>query len=262
MKRKLTSLFGAIAIAIFLTGSATWSSSASAATTSCTATTCTYGPICVDAWGGCYYYSWKIGSAINSWSEKSGIANVVNLCSKDPTACVSLFSQIELLTTDPITNSPLLANAEVVCRVPGADTCTDAFCGNSPGANSIKFSGQPYLETRASTVTSGDCTKDDKSKGGIKCSKTNELTGPGNLAADFCPNANWFAKWIPLAFRGTTTSQGPASKQDTTTVTTTSVVDCVLYDSQGNAPGSANYNLQSDPANNQLQCVVVSEQTF
>jgi hypothetical protein len=256
MKRKLISLFGAIAIAMFMTCSMTWSSSASAQTVACSATTCTYGPICVDAWGGCYFYSWKIGSAINSWSEKSGISNIVNLCSKDPTQCVSMQSDIVLNTTDyPV-------NAEVVCRVPGADTCTDTFCGNSPSANAIKFSGQPYQETRASTVTSSDCTKDDKSKGGIKCSKTNELSGPANLAADFCPNPNWFAKWIPLAFQGTSTSQGPTSRQDPTIVTTTSVVNCVLLDSQGNTPGSSNYNLQSDPAHNQLSCEVVSQDQF
>lgn len=257
MKRKLIGLFGVIAVTMFMTFSITWSSNASAQSVACSGTTCTYGPICVDAWGGCYFYSWRIGSAINDWSEKSGIANIVNWCSKDPTIpCVSMQSDIVLNTTD------YLANAEVVCRVPGADTCTDAFCGNSPGANAIKFSGQPYLETRTSLVTSSDCTKDDKSKGGIKCSKTNELTGPANLAADFCPNANWSAKWIPLAFQGTTTSQGPTSKQDTTIVTTTSVVDCVLLDSQGNVPGSAGYNLQSNPTGNQLICTVKSEDRF
>ena len=64
MKRKLISLFGAIAVAMFMTFSTTWSSSASAQSVACSGTTCTYGPICVDAWGGCYFYSWRIGSAM------------------------------------------------------------------------------------------------------------------------------------------------------------------------------------------------------
>lgn len=256
MKRKLVGLFGAIAVAVFMTSSMTWSSSASAQSVACSGTTCTYGPVCVDAWGGCYFYSWAIGSAINSWSEKAGIANIVNLCSKsgDPSQCVSMTSNIVMNTTDyPV-------NAEVICRVPGSETCTDAFCGGSPGANSIKFSGQAFLQTQTGLVTSSDCTRADKSSGGIKCSKTNELNGPENLAATFCPNKNWFAKWIPLAFHGTSIVQGPVSRQDPTIVTTTSFVDCVLLDSLGNTPGSPNYNLQSNPAGNQLSCTSSAQQ--
>lgn len=252
MKRMLRVLMGAIGVAMLMVGGGTtltlWSPNASAQSVSCTTTTCTYGEICPDGWGGCYSISWSIGSAINGYVEKAGIANIVKLC--DPNTldnCVYVTSTVKL-TQD---GHP---NALVTCRVPGADTCTDYLCGGSPDSSSWIFAETAYQQSETATLDSSGCTRDDKSKGGVKCTKTNTLNGPDNLAAQFCPSAQWNAHWVPIDFEGETVAQGPKSKRDTNVVTTFAKLHCWLEGPGGSKPWDANYTLSSDPSLNELKC--------
>lgn len=261
MRGMLRGLLGAIGVATLMM----WSAGASAHKTTsepahadCEGTTCYYGAICPDGWGGCYWYEWKIGSAVNSYEEKAGIANVVKLC--DPstlTNCVYVTSSITL-TQDPDGHP----NALITCRVPGADTCTDAFCGGSPDASSWIFAQQAYAQVETSTLDSSGCTKDDSDKRGIKCKKTNTLNGPDNLAAQFCPNGNWNAHWIPIDFEGETMVQGPKSKRDPSVITTFAKAHCWLLDPNGNKSSDPDYALSADPTQNTLYCEPRGEGTY
>src|SRR5262245_14145116 len=79
-----------------------WSGNAAAQVVSCNGNFCTYGPFCVDAWGGCFFYSWWIGSGVNTVSEKSGVANLVKDCNTDPSRCVKVTSAVELTKEEGI----------------------------------------------------------------------------------------------------------------------------------------------------------------
>ena len=262
MKRILTGLLGSIGFALLMTGSTgalmTWSTSASAQTVSCTSTTCTYGLICVDAWGGCYNYTWQIGSAHNNWTESNGgVANVVKLCEPDGTNCIRVDSSVTLENTD--TEGALLAdgvpNVVIVCQVPGATTCTGHRCGGSPDSSGAVFLNMQYFTDTSSNFNEKDCVKQ---KGGIKCSKDNTiagLEGSATAAGQFCPNPNWIiSHWYPLNFTGTTTVKGPTDKQ-LDPGTTTATTRCWLRDPDGNYPWSTGYQLSSSITDNQLECV-------
>ena len=229
------------------------SAAASAQSVTCDATTCSYGPICPDAWGGCYFYTWSIGSAKNTWTEnRGGIANVVNLCDPNkPETCVTLESKVQLVTTEGGFNTL------VFCRVPGGEDCKGNRCGGSPDSSGATFLNVVFNTSQKDPFTSKNCTKDDKDKGGVKCSKTNTLTGFENnpdLSAQYCANPNWIVdKWWPLNFTAISTVQGPASRQGGT-VTTTATAHCRLLDPNFLPPNHPNYALSRDLAKNHLEC--------
>ena len=244
MKRMLLGLMGAVGVAMLIM----WSASVSAQSVSCSGTTCRYGPICPDAWGGCYWYTWSIGSAVNSYEEKAGIANIVKLC--DPstlTNCVYVTSQFQLIKNG-------YNNILVSCRVPGAKVCTDYLCGGSPDSSSWIFAQTAYDAKVTETLDSSGCTREDKDKGGLKCRKTVTHDGPDNLAAQFCPNGNWIAHMVPVDFVGTTSAQGPVSKKDPNIITSFAKAHCWLEGPGGSKPWDPDYTLSSDPALNELKC--------
>ena len=219
----------------------------------CTSTTCTYGPICPDGWGGCYFYTWRIGSAVNTYEEKAGLAKIINLCDpSNPDTCVFVSSKVIQTLEEP---GP---TALIVCQVPGADTCTDGLCGGSPNSGGAVFLRTLFAQTTTSVLNENECSKDDKDKKGIKCRKTNNipgLEGDSAAAATYCPNSNWkITKWIPLNFYGETTATGPASRQDPTLISTTATAHCWLLDPQGRKPSEEGYQLSSNLSENQLYC--------
>jgi hypothetical protein len=261
MKRILTGLLSSIGFALLMTGSTgalmTWSTSASAQTVSCTSTTCTYGLICVDAWGGCYNYTWKIASAHNNWTESNGgVANVVKLCEPDGTNCVLVDSGIELMNTDTNGNDlgTGVPNVVIICQVPGAPTCTDGQCGGSPNSSGAVFLNTTYIASSTSALNQDACVRQ---RGGVKCSKDNTLVGlegDAAAAAAYCPNPNWIiSHWYPLNFEGTTTVSGPTDKK-LDQGTTTAVTRCWLRDPNGLYPWEPGYQLSSNLTDNKLIC--------
>lgn len=261
MKRAIVGFLGAIGAAMLMMASTgalvVWSTSASAQTTTCTSTTCTYGAICVDAWGGCYYYTWSISSAHNNWTETNGgVANVVKLCQPDGTDCIYVDSGVVLENTDLDGNAlgDGVPNVVIVCAVPGADTCTGAGCGGSPQSSGAVFLQTTYIANTSSALNTDACVKQ---KGGVKCSKDNTLLGlegSAAAAAQYCPNPNWvITHWYPLNFQGTTTVSGPTDKKGDTG-TTTAVTRCWLRDPNGNFPWDSGYQLSSVLTDNNLYC--------
>jgi hypothetical protein len=253
MKSMLSKLLRAAGVAMLIM----WSAGASAQEVFCDGITCTYGPICPDGWGGCYFYTWSIGSAKNAWTEKSGIANILKDCDgTDPNKCVRVSSQITTVTGEG-------PNALIICQVPGAKTCTDSECGGSPDSSGAVFLSSLFSQTVTTPVFSSGCTKDDKLKGGITCSKENTLKGlEGDpaAAAQFCPSKRWeITKWLPLNWTGITAATGPTSSKDLTPITTVGNARCWLLDPQGRKPNEAGYQLSSVLAQNQLLCVPVTQ---
>jgi len=251
MKSMLSKLLRAAGVAMLIM----WSAGASAQEVFCDSTTCTYGPICPDGWGGCYFYTWSIGSAKNTWTEKSGIANILKDCDgTDPSKCVKVASQITTVTGEG-------PNALIICQVPGGKTCTDGQCGGSPNSSGAVFLSNLFSQTMTTPVFSSGCTRDDKLKGGITCSKENTLKGlegDAAAAAQFCPSKQWeIVKWLPLNWTATTTATGPTSNKDLTPISTVGQARCWLRDPQGRFPNEAGYQLSSVLAENQLHCVPV-----
>ena len=247
MKRMLRGLLGAIGVAMLMM----WSAGASAQTVTCSGTTCKYGPICPDAWGGCYYYYWSIGSAINDWYEEKGIASIVAECDKtnDPVDCIKVKSGVELETELPEGGY----NSVVFCAVPGADTCTGKGCGKSR-----RSSGNPFANIQAvytSETTVQNCKKDNKS-GNVKCFQNNILSGPKGESSP-CQNDQWIVvDWWPLLWYATTTVTGPTSRNNDDPIPPISqTLKCTLYDPEWNAPNSAEYSLSSNLGDNHLVCI-------
>lgn len=249
MKRTVRKWLGAVGFAML----SAWSAAGFAQTVSCSGTICSYGPICPDGWGGCYFYTWSIGSAVNTWTEKAGIANIVRLCdANNLTNCVFVKSEVTLTQGDG-------PNALIVCKVPGGNTCTDGECGGSPGSSGAVFINTTFSQSVIAPVPSTACTKDDKDKGGVKCTKTNTLqglVGDADAAALYCPNKQWaITEWIPLNFIGTTTATGPKSRQDPSLITSFAQAQCWLLDPQGRKPNEPGYALSSNLSENQLDCI-------
>ena len=252
MNRLLNRLCRTVGVAMVMG----FSASASAQTFSCDAFTCSYGPICPDGWGGCYFYTWAIGSAKNTWVEnKGGISNVVGLCDPSkPETCVTLTSKVELVTNEGGYNN--LA----ICKVPGAQTCKGKQCGGSPDSSGASFKNLVLTTSLTIPVDQSSCTKEDKGKGGVKCSKTVTLTGPENqvdTSGQFCTNANWVVtKWIPLNFTGTMILKGPASPSNPlNTATTTTQAQCWWKDPLFRKPSDPAYALDvNDFSKNHLVC--------
>ena len=245
MKRLVSRLCRTVGAAILLGAS----SLASAQEVSCNANFCTYGPICPDAWGGCFFYSWWIGSGVNTVSEKSGLANVIKQCkSTTDTTCVRLTSAVDLIVED---DTP---NVFYQCTGPGSDTCTGAGCGGSPGS-----SGNPFLTTIASSTSvtqafnPDGCVK-EKGTGALKCTKTNTVPILEGQAAQLCPNSNWKLTSYPLYFKGTSSLTGPISKQSSQNWTTTVAAICKLLDPTGKAPGDAGYAPSPIATQNKMVC--------
>jgi hypothetical protein len=246
MKRLVSRLCRIVGAAILLGTS----SLASAQTVSCNANFCTYGPICPDAWGGCFFYSWWIGSGVNTVSEKAGLANVIKQCkSSTDTTCVRLSSAVELIVED---NTP---NVFYQCRGPGSDTCTGGGCGGSPDSG-----GNPHVATIAlSTSVTGALNPDgcvkEKGSGALKCSKTNTVPILEGQEATFCPNKNWKLQSYPLYFKGKSTLTGPISKQSLQNWTTTLVAKCTLLDPAGKAPQDyPDYHPSAIATENRMVC--------
>ena len=249
MKRMFRRLLGAAGFAIVTI----WSGNAAAQVVSCTANFCTYGAFCVDAWGGCFYYSWWIGSGVNTVSEKSGIANLLKDCKTDPTRCVNLTSEVVL------TSEPGVPNVRYQCKGPGSDTCTGEGCGGSPGS-----SGNPFVTSIDSSISvtskfnEEGCVK-DKATGAIKCTKQNTVPVLADRVAELCPNPQWTIEAWPLKFTGKSILTGPVSKQSSSIAKSTLTTECVLINKDFPLlrPGDEGYSPNSDKNKNQMECTFV-----
>ena len=257
MKRLFRSWWRALGVAALLGLSPV----ASAQSVFCDGVTCFYGPICPDAWGGCYFYSWSIGSAKNEWTQTGGgVANVLGLCNpNNPGSCFSVTANVETIKDQGGTN------AVIQCQVPGSETCTDKQCGGSPGSGGKPFTvflQTQFAQSSATTLDASSCTKDETTTGGaLNCSKSSTLEGlkgDANAAAQFCPNKNWkISQWWPLNFVATVTATGPQSRENQTPVSEVSKSQCWLRDPQGNFPHQQGYQLSSNLKENKLHCQII-----
>ena len=244
MKRAMSKLL----IIVGLTMSAFWSSGASA---SCTPI---YGPYTLSN-GYKYYYHGCASSFIATADVAGGISKVIKLCDgNNPDSCTYVENTIEL-NLENLNGGP---NALVVCKVPGAKTCTDLSCGNSPNSSGQVFVSQIFEQSQTDTLLSSDCDRKADKEGNIKCSKSAHFRGlEGDPAASalYCQNRNWvIGKWLPLNLTATAKWKGPTSPNDPTIFENTLTFKCYLQDPQGRFPWDPGYQLSNTISENLYFC--------
>jgi hypothetical protein len=265
LKRIVKSVVAAAAlvVAAMLPGTPSPVQEAQAQSFECSGNFCTYGPFCVDAWGGCFYYSWWIGSGVNTVSEKAGLSNILKLCdpanSENNPFCAQLTSRVNLITEIEPSTGLVKPNVAVTCKVPGSGTCTGQGCGGSPNSG-----GRPFLIVANGTFTDQSkfnpqgCVK-EPGTGAIKCTRSNSVPLENQPAAvNACKNNNWVVDKVwPVLFNGQSQITAPLSKRDPALWNSVLTTRCQLLDGPpgvGRAPGHPQYAPSADPSKNYMVC--------